>query len=79
MLDLETFKKQTIEQIDTNSKEIKALQVEMEAFVSAQKRFNELLVTNQYLQAISNNLDMLMGQDVNAAAEDPWAPLVGQA
>lgn len=80
MLDLVKFKEQTVSEINTNEDEIKKLRVKMEAYAADQKRFNDLLVNNQYLQAIANNLDMLMGveQEVNVAAEDPWAPLMGQ-
>lgn len=78
MLDLVKFKEQTVAEINTNEDEIKQLRVKMEAYAADQKRFNDLLVNNQYLQAIANNLDMLMGVEleVNTAAEDPWAPLI---
>lgn len=78
MLDLVKFKEQTVAEINTNEEEIKHLRVKMEAYAADQKRFNDLLVNNQYLQAIANNLDMLMGVEleVNTAAEDPWAPLI---
>lgn len=78
MLDLVKFKEQTVAEINTNEDEIKQLRVKMEAYAADQKRFNDLLVNNQYLQAIANNLDMLMGfeLEVHSDAEDPWAPLI---
>lgn len=81
MLDLVKFKEQTVAEINTNEDEIKQLRVKMEAYAADQKRFNDLLVNNQYLQAIANNLDMLMGVEleVNTVAEDPWAPLIDKS
>lgn len=75
-MNLLEIKESTASQIAEYTNEMTSLQTKMEEYIKATNRFNELTTKLQYLQAIVNNVDLLMGEDevLNPAqAEDPWA------